>query len=165
MKKKTTTGIRLVLGVLLCFAVFTACKKEAGPKGDKGAPGNANVIGLDPVTVTADQWLNSDDVWLALLEVPEITQEVMDHGMVQVYVMYNTKWWTLPYIQGIQQTTFAILPGQVMLYRANLSNTPAGQPSDRQYRVVVVAPAQLDAHPDVNWNNYTEVKEALDLEN
>jgi hypothetical protein len=165
MKKKTITGIRLVLWVLLYCTVFTACKKEAGPKGDTGAPGNSNVIGLDAVTVTADQWLNSGDVWFAYLDVPEITQEVVDHGLVQVYALYNNNWWTLPYMQGIQQTTFAILPAQVMLYRANLSNTPAGQPSDRQYRVVVVAPSQLDAHPDVNWNNYTEVKEALDLEN
>lgn len=164
MKQKTRTGLRLVLGILLSCTVLVACKKEKGPKGDKGATGNANVIGTDALVVLSADWLEAGNGWTRALSVPEITQEVMDHGLVQVFIRYNT-WWPLPDFQGVRQTTFGVDVGEVLLYCANIDNSAAIRPADREFRIVVIAPAQLDAHPDVNWNNYTEVQEALDLKN
>lgn len=164
MKQKTTKGLRLVLGILLSCTVLVACKKEKGLKGDKGATGNANVIGTDMIVVLSADWQAAGNGWTHELSVPEITQEVMDHGLVQVFIRYTT-WWPLPYFQGVRQITFGVDVGEVLLYCSNTDNSEAVRPADREFRIVVIAPSQLDANPDVNWNNYTEVQQALGLKN
>ena len=100
------TTIRLAL-LLFLPAMLTSCVGPRGPEGPQGVPGrdgNANVISINYEAIASD-WYDvgtpgTVDYFLALdLDVPEITSDIVDHGMVMVYYRPDTQspWIALPY--------------------------------------------------------------------
>lgn len=90
--------LTLIMAAVLCL--FTSCAKHGpegpmgpmGPQGPKGEDGSANfeAIILD---VPENAWVYSElpdnNYFCATIQVPEITEDVFDFGMINVYRTYN----------------------------------------------------------------------------
>lgn len=101
------------------------------------------------------------------LNVPAITQDIVDEGTVLVYVRNTGSsggWYSLPYsVSGNEIDLLDFGVGFVNL-QANFTQANAFD-----FRVVVVSGSGLTqlnvAHPGINLKNYSEVSRALNLRN
>lgn len=108
--KKLSFYTTLKAAALLFTAaiVTTSCVRvvdgPAGPQGPAGQNGNANVISIN-YEVFDNNWYDvgtpgADDYFLALdLDVPEITADIVNSGLVLVYYRPDNQspWFALPY--------------------------------------------------------------------
>ena len=135
---------------LLMFSlvlVFVSCKKgEMGPEGPQGANGNANVVSkiFLPANITWNQTsLFGTNYVTCDLEVPEITQEVLNYGAVQVYggFFWGQPWSALPlsYFENGRTVHFSygIKQGGVTL-RMHYGSNAIPTASNIQFKVVVI---------------------------
>ena len=160
MKNKITLSVLAFAATLL----INGCVKDGpvGPQGPPGYDGNANVIGTNSVTVG---WTLSGNAYTSTINVPDISQDIVDKGIVEVYINYANEWWVLPDVIGINSTTYGFGVGYVTLYNSNSDGTKPDYPPSSIFRVVVVSASNRMANPNVDWKNYSEVKEALHLSN
>ncbi|VAW14663.1 Phage tail fiber protein, partial [hydrothermal vent metagenome] len=84
-----TTKRFFTYGLLVLSMVFTSCSKDGdiGPQGEQGIAGqdgNANVTSV----VLRDISLPSNST--STFNVPELTQEILDEGLVVVHINLNT---------------------------------------------------------------------------
>ena len=152
-----------------------------GTQGPPGKDGNANVKSIT-VSVASNEW-TSGGTYKHKIMIPGITQEVVDDGMVMVYMKsedplseYNT-WNALPFIKlvGIpvnQQnipveitTRYAYDVGEVQLSIINSQGfnitASADFPGDQSFKVVVIPAAALKAGVDVN--NYEMLQAVYEI--
>jgi len=161
----TNKILTVLLGGLL---VLNSCSKkgDTGATGPTGATGNANVVGTGAFTIslwTATGTGPSDSSWTATYSVPDVTQDVVDKGLVEVYKFYSPGTWAaLPEHVGNNATGYDFKLGYVEIYNRNEDGSlPATTPGTVTFRVVVIPASQRMAHPNTNWNNYTEAMNAL----
>lgn len=139
-----------------------------GANGANGTNGNANVYGTNSFPVTSGNWTASsaNTQWITVLNVPQITQAIVDKGTVSVFwYISNTSgsgWYALPISFGNVSVSYAMTLGQVGIIYAS-SGGAITNPSGQTYRVVVISASNKIAHPNTNWNNYEEVKSVLKL--
>ncbi len=109
--------------ILLAFSVFmlfeTACKKEGpqGPAGAAGTNGNANVKEFTFMS-QGFSWVAADGMYEMYVNIPELTQVVVDKGAVMVYLQPASStgaWLQAPLSWGSQQINAAYTVGQVGL--------------------------------------------------
>jgi hypothetical protein len=174
---KTNTIKTIVTGIVAGMLLFTSCGKDGpvGPQGPAGKNGAANITVQDFTVTTWSSIPNFD--YYADLTIPALTQAVQDNGTVQVFMSWNSGtpiWTALPY-------TFNNTPVYIMNYNtqtgfvvlqwvynnsggplANDPNTEFGVTS-LQFKVVIIPPAARLAHPNVNFHNFNEIKEAFKL--
>lgn len=128
--------------LLLLLVSGVSCKKYvAGPKGEPGTPGKSgNTVqtsrGFTPLT-----WTFNGAWWNASINVPEITENVLAKGDVEVYMLVNNQWWSLPYAVGDVFMQMSIEKSWVRLKYSKIHDGPPAQPSGISFRVVVLAPA------------------------
>ena len=152
-----------VTAILLIAITFTNCKKgDTGPAGKDGVNGNANVVGTNIVTVNS--WTASSNSWSASMTASGITQNIVDKGVVSVFVQYGNEWWSLPDLNGKNSTQYGYGVGTVSLLNANSDGSTAPNPGATTFRIVIISPSNRLAHPNTNWKNYNEVKAVLNLE-
>ena len=157
--------------------VLTSCKGDRGPTGPQG---NANVRALTFDVVSSD-WqyqTNPQYQYYVNLTEPDISQDILDNGMVIVYLSNgNNGWQAIPvtgYIQGSSggstynlEYKYSPVYGltQVTVWYYIVTNPTAWippNPGSQTFKVVVVA-GSLTSGSKVNWNNYDEVKKAFNL--
>lgn len=69
-----------------------------GEKGDQGEPGTANVIYSDWFTISQSDWSGIGGTKITeAIDAPEITQDIIDKGVVLVYHQFNNQTRQLPY--------------------------------------------------------------------
>lgn len=140
-----------------------------GPAGPQGATGNANVIGTEPIVLNT--WFyNSQQNWYASdINVPEITNEVLNTGLVMVYQRLvsgpNAIWIPLPDTYNNVTTNYDFYQGGLTVYSFNVNNTIPIAPTGMVVRIVVVPASFRKANPDTNWHNFEEAKAILQLPN
>jgi hypothetical protein len=86
--------------------LLTGCSKEgpAGPAGPAGASGAGNVH-VESFTVAASDWEVQGNGMQHVIQVPSLTQEVIDQDAVLLYFERNGIWHILPYqVNGLQYT-------------------------------------------------------------
>ncbi len=174
---KTTKLISMAaLGAVLAM---TACSKDgapgaqgpqgprgyAGVNGTNGYDGNANVIGTNSLTTASSLWTASGTGWMYDLTATDITQAVVDKGIVQVFIQYGTEWWSLPDLNGINETLFGYSVGHVKLLNKNSDGSQATNPGGQTFRVVIITASNLAAHPNTDWTKYAVIKPLLNLPN
>ena len=156
-----TTKIIVLLSILAAF--FIACTGEkgaigpqglAGQQGVKGAKGDAGVSGEFPKTLTgnftikiADWKANTlnvqDDSYYIIVPVKEITKDVLDKGIVNLYwVFTSTTHYSLPFDRvGYRILSSSYLEkgeGRVRIDLYPSVNARAGKPStDLEFRWLV----------------------------
>lgn len=108
--KVVSTFTRIALLSVMALFTAVACQGPRGPEGPSGQDGrdgqdgNANVISIN-YFVGEENWYDvgtpgENDFFLAAdLDVPEITQDIYDNGLVLVYYRANDDepWIALPY--------------------------------------------------------------------
>ena len=152
------------------FLILTAfsCSEDGatGATGQAGADGNANVIGTNTVTTTSSNWTSyaSGALWVTTLNVSGITQSILDRGIVCVFKSDSSGTWTaLPFTLGNQSWFYSFGVGFVNINTTNTNITSFANPASQTFRVVIISASNRIANPNVNWNNYKEVKDALKL--
>ena len=106
------------LRVTALTVVLAACNGSEGPAGPAGPPGNADVttgtFTIDPDDYTNDFWYfpvdggtQGNPARVATVDVPAITAEIVNEGVVLVYLRVpsgptgpSTHWALLPFHQG-----------------------------------------------------------------
>lgn len=155
----------IILGVFaLAVLTFGACTKaKDGAPGAQGPEGNANVIGSN--TVTTSNWtLNSGIMYYTTLTSSNITQAIVDKGVVLVYEGDGSGgYFALPYTFGIESSTFDFDLGFVNIYITNTDASTPANPGSRTYRIVTITSRAMIAHTDVDFKNYVSVKKAFNL--
>ncbi len=159
MKKLLRLTALFSIGAIL----FTSCGKDGavGPQGPAGIPGNANV--------QTGVFLNQSFTFVAAnsdyelyLNYNAITQYVLDQGAVIVYFQTtsNTSGWTM------LPATFAGAPVNTSYGLGQVEITDGTMPTGLfNFKVVVIPPAVMKAHPGVNFSNYSEVRNAFNIQN
>lgn len=163
------------IAVLLIAVVtaFGSCKKgdkgdtgpsgTSGTNGTNGTNGNANVIGTNTVTTSASSWTWGSPFYTTVITAAGITQDIVDKGIVEVFIQYGIGWSNLPDINGKNSTTFVFSLGQVKLYNSNSDLTQPVNPGAQVFRLVIISASNRLAHQHTNWSNYNEVKQVLNL--
>jgi hypothetical protein len=167
--------------ILLSIAMFVfGCSKdgETGPAGPAGANGingtngtngtngNANVSGSPIFTFTSQSWTtpNGGISWYARLTgATVITQNIVDRGIVSVFLLQGSQWVPLPFTFFNQNFFYGFEVGTIefVVYGTDASVIP--NPSNVTIRYVVISPSNRLSHPNTDWNNYEEVKQVLKL--
>lgn len=186
-KTQTLTMIAAIFFAAMIFTFSNGCKKETGPagpagtNGTNGTNGNANVISSS--TFALNNWvdLTNDGTnfqcsnaisWSA------ISQDIKDKGIVMVYLQDNSnlEWIALPYSSsfslgggyGSVFYSFGINVGLIKIYATGFADAGSLSSSDfNSYnfivRAVAIPSSSRMAHPEVDLNNYEEVKKVFNL--
>jgi len=168
MKKISNT-----LLILLMALAIGSCTKRGpqgptgpqGPQGVQGQQGNANVQG-GQVTVNFN-WDAATSYGTADIDYDAITQSIVDNGAVLVFMSNgNGGWISLPYTDysgtGVSISYYFVYAvGTVRIYFSEQDLNNTYMPASATFKVVAVAPAQKQAHPNTNWKNYDEVMAAM----
>lgn len=192
------------LTILVATCMLIACEGPVGPEGPQGAEGptgpqgpqgpegNANVVS-DTLTVSDASWESgriyfqtssngslSRAARVHTIEIGEITEEIYNFGMVQVYFKTiegfgssSQVWTPLPYEilafggEFYYNLNYTYDVGELKLYyyytqNSSDSSTPdvdAASIPDYTFKYVITAPATTEsmAKDGVNWNNHDEV--------
>lgn len=167
----------LSLLLLVGITAFIACKGELGPAGPSGQDGTDGIDGTDgtdgqdgnanvksyTTTISAANWVPfTADLSYIDLQVPILTEEIAATGMVMVYLQEaGNEWYALPFSRGTQSYFFWVKPGFARIHTQNDSTAPtkfAGK-----VRIVAASSDGRARHPDLDWTNYQEVKNRLQL--
>ncbi|HEY6162749.1 MAG TPA: hypothetical protein VI112_16080 [Bacteroidia bacterium] len=162
MKKLYNFLFVLVITTLLA----SGCKKE----GPQGPPGNANIIHH---TFSISSWSNNGYNWYSNLNVSELNSSNINTASVQVYFsVSNGTWVAVPYTEVTSPSNyfmnFLSSAGTVEItwtYNGvGLGSDPnAYYSATVQAKVVVIPPSARMKHPNVDLNNYEEVKKAFGI--
>ena len=146
--------IRLLLLLLPGMLTIVSCSKDntgpkgdqgiQGPKGDQGEPGkNADVRSTGNILINESQWVTADSLeWFATIQTTVVTQDVMNAGSVQVYILSGAAWQSLPLFDHTVYTTYAYEPGKVRLIHADSHGNLPAKPGTATFKVVTVSAGQ-----------------------
>lgn len=163
MKNKIKTV--MACAIITVLLISNGCKKDKyQPKGNYG---NANVSSASVTTTTGWGW-DATNFWsYKTLNWSDITSDVIDKGVINVYMSTSYGWaqWprTIVLNGGVTQSQrFYSNVGNIQLIIANSDYTNAN-PGSLSFKVVIVTPLAKMAHPNVNYANYEEVKRTFNL--
>lgn len=131
------------LALTFLLLVFTSCKKDvAGPKGDPGADAKKGNLKKSErtFTVQASSWINNSGAYATNVFSPEINNDVITKGEVEVYMKIGTQWWSLPYAVGDIVMHHSIELNYLHIDYTRIHGVPPSSPGERTFRVVVYAP-------------------------
>ncbi|MDX1912408.1 MAG: collagen-like protein [Saprospiraceae bacterium] len=168
--------MKKVLSMLLMIslATFMSCKGEqgdtgpagpAGQNGQNGQDGNANIKTFT-TTVSSSNWVEIlDDYSEAQVNVPIITSDIVNSGLVMVYMQSGSSWTAWPYAVAFDTYTeafsFTFATGSVTLRDISNDNIPI-EPTG-PLRVIAATADGMVRYPDLDWYNYEAVMNALQL--
>ena len=192
-------GVLLRSGMVLVavgFGLVTGCELLTGPQGPRGQNGNANVSAA-VLEATNDDWGSGVYVYrhgqgtntsrtarVIDLDVPEITQEIFDLGMVHVFLMIPeslvgepVSWAPLPYqylafgSAYFYNLAYPYNVGKLTLYYYHTTNTESAAPPspatvtipDKTFKYVITAAEALGsmASEGVDLNDHDAVMRRL----
>ncbi len=150
---------------MLAGGLLTLGSCVKGDRGPAGQDGNANVIGVDrQFTVsnwTTGTFTSGSPYYYATFSDPDITSDIVNNGVVEVYKQYSSGWTNLPDVSGITSTVFDFYVGGFTIYIQNSDGTLPSNPGSITFRDVIISASQRQAHPNTNWKNYNEANAAI----
>lgn len=168
---KTKYILKLIITAFSLSLLVNGCTK--GDDGVPGTPGKNGAANLNSRTFTVDNWLYASPYYYVNLNVPELTSANINSAGVMVY--FTTKginWIALPYTQFAATNYnmgFETSTGTVKITWFYNSSVESGDNPNVfyntkvQYKVVVIPTADMALKPNVNFNNYEEVKASFRL--
>lgn len=162
------TYLHVAVLLLAGSLFFVSCKK-----GDQGPAGTANVIYSDWLDVTFNQTVRSpgDTIYIALIDAPKLTNDIINNGDVKVFVNVNTPSSPAvvplpnydPFLVIGDEINCVFTPQKITLMSLGDESTyTSGSNKYYQYRYVLI-PGGVKATSSVNWNNYQEVQQAVGM--
>lgn len=170
--KKTflKTGLVLVIALLAMSCSKDGADGATGATGANGINGNANVLASTPFTTASTNWTSAGSgvYWTAnLTGATAITQNIVDKGIVLVFRMYTenglTQWSPLPDTNANQNLSFIYGVGTISFFMQSTNTIAIPNPGAITLRYVVVSSSNRLANRNTNWNDYQQVKKALNL--
>lgn len=159
---KTYKTIFFVMVILA--TTFISCKKgDTGPQGTAGIDGNADVFGTNDITLNSSDWVANETYFYADITSPEITQAIIDHGVVIVYEKSELFWNALPYTWGIISVSFDFGLKTVGIYYNNNDGSQTINPGTKTFRIVSISASNAKAYSNIDWKNYDSVKKTFNL--
>ncbi len=160
MKKIKTT----LLFLLVLFTTFSSCRKE----GPQGPPGNANVKS-STITFSNWGWDNTSNYNYADFTWPDITSSIVNNGAVMVYLNTSTGYVQLPRViypastySESQRFVYNVGTLRIIVQDSDLL-PPSPALGTWTIKVLAIESSAIQANPDVNWENYSEVKAQFGL--
>jgi hypothetical protein len=150
--------------VLICLvATFTSCSEDGkdGIDGNNGTNGNANVVGTTDFTILPTDWQTTGNLKSVTIGNNGVTQNIVNSGIVMVYQKSGSSYVALPFsYQGIDRGfAFGLNYIQITLS----ASSPITVTANTVIRAVIIPSSSRMANPNVNWNNYAEVKDKFKL--
>lgn len=165
MKTKT------IIAICAMALVFTNCKKtEKGEPGTSGKDGNANVQSIT-LTASASSWAwDNSNKWstASWSGLSILNSNVVDNGAVMIYQnIGSSTYLALPQAVNLNSTIqnhvfFTYSLNTLIIFNEN-SDLSTPTPYSATYKLVCIPPAIIKSNPNINLNNYNEVKQKLNL--
>lgn len=150
--------------LFLLILAFSGCRKEGPP----GKDGNANVKS-STITFSNWSWNSSGYYDYANFTWGAITSDIVNTGGVFVYESNGSGGW-LPLPRTVflsnnyaQSQRFSYYQGGFTVIVQDSDLTPPANPGTWTIKVLAVASSVRRANPDLDWNNYEQVKVALGI--
>jgi hypothetical protein len=130
---------------LILVILFAACKKQvAGPKGESGINGkngNANQSHIKEFTLLSQDWKTNTVRmdWNASIATELITDDVIQKGMVCVYLNVNGRWTSIPHAFDDFRLQYKLSKGVIGLNYLETHGV-AAQPGAMNIKVSIVSP-------------------------
>ena len=154
-----------ILSLAIVAGVLSSCKKKT-TEGPAGKDGNANVHSFT-FSTTSSAWTLNNKTYNATFTLESIDASILSSGTVNVFLGDGTgsRWTAMPVTQqGIQYNySISIHTVGVGMSSASDANPPLSNPGVQQFRVIVISGSARMAHPNVNLNNYNEMKRTFNL--
>lgn len=152
--------------IAIAITVSVGCKKpKDGATGPQGPAGNANVQNYN-ITIHPNDWVydNNYNEWHYNYY---ITANM--NSAVLGYIMSGNGEQPLPYVytNGNCRYTMATnlfkTPPYVQFQFTNFTTATVAPTYDQYLYLVIMPPAKIKSHPNVNYSNYYEVKRTFNL--
>ena len=155
---------RIIFIILVSMTV--SCKKDDDSAyALKNEAGNAYIYSAQ-YTVT---WIMSDPGYYCNIEDENITQEVVDNGLVEVYMSNGSGGWialpiTMP-VSADYSSTFTPVHylGGLTIWEYDTDINQSADPGLTTFKIVCINPVAKLAHSDLDWNDYASVKMTFNL--
>jgi hypothetical protein len=169
---------------VLALALLIGCEGEQGPKGDPGEQGEQGIQGVkgdqgDPGTanVIYSEWATLDGVWrdtsmfggsfkVNHLMAADVTEDIMDNGVVLCYASYASSVTPLPYTNSSYTMSFQLDPGKVLFTTIKPDLTGGVELiNTMEFRYIIIpgGTAATKAAVDYNSMSYSEVCSMFDI--
>lgn len=130
----------------------------AGPTGAQGVPGSANVIYSPWIAVS---FTGSGTLYTGNITATPITQTVLDRADIRVYWSESGRVLTLPYAEVIGGTTYTV---HQRFYVGRIELRASYAITTQQMRYVIIPGGVATGRmASIDWNDYNQVKAALNL--
>lgn len=151
---------------LLSLVIIGSCKKDDDSAyALKGSAGNANIYSTQ-YTVT---WTLQAPGYYCTMEDVNITQDIVDNGIVEVYMSNGSNGWialpiTIP-VDSSYSSTFTPVHylGGVTVWAYDTDTQQSGDPGSTTFKIVCISAVARLANPNLDWNNYAEVQRTFNL--
>lgn len=159
--------IKTAILILVATITLNGCKK--GKDGEPGKDGSSNVTSH---TYSVSNWTDNSTYWYAHLSVPELTSDNINTASVQVYFStVANNWQAMPFTYVASTNHFMNYITSIGQVEVDWEYNGVGSGSSpvtiygatSMFKVVVIPPAAKKANPNINLNDYNEVKKAFDL--
>ncbi len=147
-----------------------------GDKGDRGATGSAGPRGATgpqgpagSVNVTYSEWLKMPrDSFQFTISVPQLTQEIVDKGVVAVYAKeFKGGSGETGFLLGINKLPFysenaGYIEFSILKNSVRITSSETMLADDFQFRYVLI-PGSVSATMRLNWQDYSSVKTTFSI--
>lgn len=135
---------------------------EQGPQGDQGEPGTANVTYSDWFTITQSDWSGIGSIKITeAIDAPEVTEEIIDKGVVLVYHQFNNQTRQLPYSYSPNglHLVYLFVASSITIEGFHLNATTISNISPLKFRYVVIpGGTAAGGRIGLDYSDYEEVK-------
>ncbi len=171
--KSIMKKVKALLLSTIIVVMFNGCAKD-GETGPQGPQGNANVSSLNLVFVSTN-WVHigtagqPDDMYQLTTAASIITSDIVNKGSVLVYVSSDggTHYTALPFTfygsNYSESWTFSYSANELVLNVQDSDHLTPVPNAVLDVKIITTASSNKIKNPNVDWNNYDEVKSALNL--
>lgn len=136
-----------IVMLLSLMVVFSSCRRDPvegprGPQGPPGPPGAGGGIVSDIYTVRESDWIFEDPSYFGDIEIPDLTEDIVNNGIVLVYLKVDDNTFTqLPltfYESDEYASTLEVIsfPQLVSIVWTDSDLLDGGTPPQMDFRVV-----------------------------
>jgi hypothetical protein len=167
-----TSLIKISTLCLLAGALFSSCKKEAGPEGPQGPAGtngkNGNANVKSQISTNLVWTYNASTLaYETLITNPNITQDIVDKGAVLVYLQVNNNYVQLPNSSMFSSSVILFFDFEYYLgglkitcSNSDLNNSVVPQSSAR-FKIVTMSASERKAYVETHGFKAIQAKAKL----
>ena len=180
--------LSLIFMTVLAVFAMASCRGPQGPQGPAGQDGNANVVSAK-LTIKSTDWYwihcytDADGydrgqyaVTIDFPEYPVVSNNVINHGAVLVYMKVEGTWSQLPFtcyyhvkdngedfLYETSMEVSTLSDGGVRLFCTESDMWKVDPPMETEYKIVAIEASLYSHRSDVDYSSYEAVKTAFQL--